>query len=59
MSIQARRISEAPPRSEGERTVRDRLDDALRRAREQAKDAERRRLGSRDETASSIDSPFP
>lgn len=36
MSIQAKRISEAAPRSDGERIVSDRLHDALRRAREQA-----------------------
>ena len=40
MSIQAKRISEAAPRSDGERTVSDRLHAALRRAREQVEHAE-------------------
>jgi hypothetical protein len=40
MSIQAKRIPEAAPRSDGERMVSNRLHDALRRAREQAKHAE-------------------
>jgi hypothetical protein len=43
MSIQAKRISEAAPRSDGERMMSDRLHDALRRAREQAKHAQLRR----------------
>jgi uncharacterized protein YeaO (DUF488 family) len=38
MSIQAKRISEAAPRSDGERILADRLHDALRRAREQARE---------------------